>query len=88
MLDEFWSDILNTHHAFLLDKDHRVFFLPGSGEVYVFSYQGDRLKLRKAVAGVQARRAIYINDYLYSVGDNELVVLNERDWKEVNRLEF
>ena len=28
-LSEYWSDILNTHHAFLMDEKHGVFFLPG-----------------------------------------------------------
>ncbi len=88
MLDEYWSDILNTHHAFLLDKEHRVFFLPGSKGGYVFSYQGSQLQLKRAVADIRARRAIYINDYMYIIGDNKLVVLNEIDWEEVNQLEF
>jgi len=88
MLDEFWSDILNTHHAFLLDKDHSVFFLPGSRGGYVFSYQNNELSLTRAVADIQARRAIYINDYMYIIGDNKIVVLNEEDWEQVNQLEF
>ena len=88
MLDESWSDILNTHHAFLLDKEHDIFFLPGSRGGYVFSYQNNQFKLTKAVADIQARRAIYINDYLYIIGDNQLVVLNEINWEEVNKLEY
>lgn len=88
MLDESWSDILNTHHAFLLDKKHDIFFLPGSRGGYVFSYQNNQFKLTKAVADIQARRAIYINDYLYIIGDNQLVVLNEINWEEVNKLEY
>lgn len=88
MLDEFWSDILNTHHAFLLDSQHQVFFLPGSKGGYIFSYQEGRLELTRAVADIRARRAIYINDYLYIIGDNKIVVLNEIDWAEVNELEF
>ena len=87
-LDEYWSDVLNTHHAFLLDKKHGVFFLPGSRGGYVFSYQGGSLRLEKAVSGVSARRAIYISDYLYIIGDDRLVVLNELDWTRVNQLEF
>ena len=87
-LSEYWSDILNTHHAFLLDKKHQIFFLPGSKGGYVFSYTNDQLSLTKAVSGVRARRAIYINDYLYIIGDNELVVLNEIDWERINELEF
>lgn len=87
-LDEYWSDILNTHHAFLLDTKHRVFFLPGSQGGYIFSYQGDDLRLERAVSNIQARRAIYLDDYMYIIGDDRLVVVDERDWEEVNELEF
>ncbi len=88
LLDESWSDILNTHHAFLLDTKHDVFFLPGSKGGYVFSYKDDKLKLIKAVSEISARRAIYINDYLYIIGDDKIIVLNEKDWERVNELEF
>ncbi len=88
ILDESWSDILNTHHAFLLDKKHQVFFLPGSRGGYVFSYQNDKLSLVKAVSGISARRAIYINDYLYIIGDNKITVLSEIDWQKVKELEI
>lgn len=87
-LDEYWSEILNTYHAFLMDKKHEVFFLPGSKGGYVFSYTGDQLKLVKAVSGIYPRRAIYLDDYLYILADNELVVLNENNWERVNGLKF
>jgi len=88
ILDEYWSDVLSTHHAFLLDKKHEIFFMPGSKGGYVFSYKGDELKLTRAVSGIRARRAIYINDYLYIIGDDKITVLNEIDWEEVNELEL
>lgn len=87
-LDEYWSDILNTHHAFLLDKKHQIFFLPGSRGGYVFSYKDFQLELIRAVSDIRARRAVYIDDYLYIIGDDEIVVLNEIDWEEVNSLEL
>ncbi len=88
VLKEYWSEILNTHHAFLLDSRHNVFFLPGSQGGYIFSYQNDNLELVKAVSEVQAKRALYINDYLYIVGENKLIVLNEQDWERVNELDL
>ncbi|MBD3207934.1 MAG: hypothetical protein GF370_00585, partial [Candidatus Nealsonbacteria bacterium] len=87
-LNEYWSDILNTHHAFLLDKKHEVFFLPGGKGGYVFSYQGEKMSLVKAVSNIQSRRAVYLDDYLYVIGDDELVVLNENNWERVNELEY
>ena len=88
LLNEYWSDILNTHHAFLLDSKHEIFFLPGSKGGYVFSYKDDKLELKRAVSNIAARRAIYINDYLYIIGDDKLVVLNEIDWERINEIDI
>lgn len=88
VLNEYWSDILNTHHAFLLDTKHEIFFLPGSGNGYIFSYKNNELELKRAVSNITAKRAIYINDYLYIIGDNKIVTLNETNWERVNELEF
>ncbi len=87
-LEEYFSDILETHHAFLLDDKHKIFFLPGSRGGYVFSYLDDKLELKKTIADIMAKRAIYINDYLYIVGEDKIVVLNEADWQELKELEF
>lgn len=86
ILDESWSDILNTHHAFLLDKKHEIFFLPGSQGGYVFSYQNDKLGLVKAIREISAKRAIYLADFLYIIGDNKITILNEINWQKVKEL--
>lgn len=86
ILDEYWSDILNTHHAFLQDARHEIFFLPGSKGGYIFSYKGDAFEMVKAVSNVGARRAVYIDDYLYVIGSSAIVVIDENTWKTVNRL--
>ncbi|MCK4429464.1 MAG: beta-propeller domain-containing protein [Candidatus Aenigmarchaeota archaeon] len=88
ILDEYWSDILNTHHAFLIDKKHKIFFLPGSKGGYVFSYENDELKLKKTVSNIRAKRAIYIDDYLYIIGEDKLVVLDENTWERVEELDL
>lgn len=88
ILKEHWSDVLKSHHAFLLDKKHQVFFLPGAKAGYIFSYQNHRLKLMKKLTGFQARRAIYLDDYLYLIGNNSIRVVNEIDWEEVNQLQL
>jgi uncharacterized secreted protein with C-terminal beta-propeller domain len=88
ILNDFWSDILNTHHAFLLDNRHKIFFLPGSNKAYIFSYEGDILRLIKTVSQTNAKRAIYINDYLYIVGDNKIMVLSEKDWQKINEIDI
>ncbi len=89
LLDEYWSDILNTHHAFLLDDAHEIFFLPGRKGGYVFSYAGDNeLSLKRTVSSIGVKRAVYIDDYLYVVGEQEIIVLDENSWEEVNTFEF
>lgn len=87
-LDEYWSEILNTHHAFLLDSKHNIFFMPGGKGAYIFSYKGDQLTLVKAVSNIIAQRAIYLNDYLYIIGNNKITVLNEADWEKINELDL
>ncbi len=85
-LEDYYSEIAQTHHAFLHDSKHEIFFLPGSSGGYVFSYAGDNLELEKVVSEISARRAVYIDDYLYVLSDNQVVVLDEKSWERVKEL--
>jgi uncharacterized secreted protein with C-terminal beta-propeller domain len=87
-LNEYWSDVLGTHHAFLADPEHSVFFMPGNRGGYVFSYADDRLAIERTVAGAGVSRAAYVNDYLYLVGDDGIVALDETDWQRAGELKF
>jgi len=87
-LKEYWSDVLNTHHAFIQDDKYQAFFMPGSDGGYMFSYAGNKLSLLKAVSGVRAKRGLFINDYFYVVGDNNLIVLDEKKWERVKELKL
>lgn len=87
-LDEYWTEVSQNHHAFLQDEQHQIFFLPGGQGGYVFSYKGDELSLNKAVSESQIKRAVFINDYLYLVGEQNITVLDENTWAEVNSLEL
>jgi len=87
-LDEYWSEVSTTHHAFLQDKKHQVFFLPGSKGAYVFSYKDNELKLVKTVSESGTRRALYINDYLFMISDNKISVLDENGWEKIKELEL
>jgi uncharacterized secreted protein with C-terminal beta-propeller domain len=87
-LDEYWSDVLETHHAFLLDKKHEIFFLPGARGGYVFAYPDQQLKLIKAIPTHGARRAIYLDDWLYIITDSMITVFDEYTWEKVSELEF
>ncbi|ACV12626.1 conserved hypothetical protein [Halorhabdus utahensis DSM 12940] len=76
-----WSAISESHHAFLLDSRHEVFFLPTSEGGTVVSYTDGSLTERTTVSVEGgAQRAAYIDDFLYFVGDEQLVVVDETDW--------
>ncbi len=85
---EYWSDVMSTHHAFLLDEKHQIFFLPAGNGGYVFSYADNQLELVKAVSDIMARRAVYIDDYLYIIGDDSMVVYDEVSWEQVSELDY
>lgn len=85
-LKEHWSDVQNTHHAFLLDSEFNVFFIPGGNAGYIFGYDNNEITLKKAVSNIRAKRALFINNYLYVVGEDKIVILNEQDWERVNEL--
>lgn len=87
-LTDYYSEVSNNHHAFQQDAKHQIFFLPGGQGAYIFSYQGNNLRLVKALAQVQARRALYINDFLYIVGDQKITVLDENTWETAKELDF
>ncbi len=88
MLDEYWSEVANNHHAFLLDPVHEIFFLPGSKGAYIFSYANNKLSLAKTDSAVNVKRAIYLDDYLYIITDSKIVVLDEKTWALVKEIEY
>ncbi|MGM0592517.1 MAG: beta-propeller domain-containing protein [Halobacteriota archaeon] len=87
VLDDHWSAVSQSHHAFLLDEKHGVFFLPGSEGGYVFNYR-DGLELETVVSTAQPRRAVYLDDYLYVFSDREVVVVDENSWDRVTTLDL
>jgi uncharacterized secreted protein with C-terminal beta-propeller domain len=88
LLSDYWSEILTTHRAFLQDAKNTIFFLPSEKGGYVFSYANNKLELVKVTEGFGTKRAIYINDYLYFIGENKMTVVSEKDWKTVKTIEW
>jgi uncharacterized secreted protein with C-terminal beta-propeller domain len=84
ILDARFSAVAETHRAFLMDRNYGVFFLPTPEAGYVYSYEGDGADTltREATVPVDgARRAIYLDDYMYVFGDREAVVVDETTWE-------
>lgn len=89
ILDDRWSAIARTHHAFLHDERHGVFFLPGSRGGYVIDYTDGDLTVKKRVETVgRATRAMYHDDYLYVFDETGMVVVDETNWTTVDRTDF
>lgn len=88
VLNDYTSEVLDNARAFLQDPKFEIFFLPGGQGGYIFSYTGNELSLERVVSGFQVQRAVFIDNYLYILGQEEVTVLNENDWSEVNSIEI
>ncbi|MFC4987052.1 beta-propeller domain-containing protein [Saliphagus infecundisoli] len=82
ILDDRWSAVRESHTAFLIDERHGIFFLPGSQGGHVFDYEDGLERVRTVETDGPALRAMYVEDYLYVFGDEELVVVDETTWEE------
>ena len=88
ILDERWSAVSDSHHAFLHDEKHEVFFLPTERGGYVFGYEDELTEKAFVETEGPAVRATYLDDYLYVFGEEELVVVDERTWEEERRVDL
>lgn len=86
-MEEAWSEVGSNHHAFLLDEKHKVFFIPAGEGGYIFSYEGG-VRLERAVSGFQVKRAVYIDDYLYVIGEEKIKIINENSWDDEKEIEL
>jgi len=87
-LTEGYTEVLSNHHAFLQNEENQLFFIPGSQGGYVFSYRNNLLELKKAIADIRAKRALYFDNYLYILGEEKLVVYDQETWEKINQLTF
>lgn len=85
-LKEGWTEVEQNHHAFLRDPLHSVFFIPGGNGGYVFSYENGNLTLKATHSDYTVRRAVYIDNYLYVIGDSKIAVFDETTWTKVKEL--
>ncbi len=87
-LRESWTEVEQNHRAFLRDADHKIVFIPAGSGGHVLSYDHGKLSLKASVAGYSVKRAVYLNDNLYVIGDEKVTVLDEATWKEVTSLQL
>lgn len=89
ILDDDWSSVRESHHAFLEDKKHDIVFVPGETGGHIFSYSNNSFsKIKTIESEGAAKRAMYIDDYLYVFSDRELIVVNENTWEQVKSLQI
>lgn len=87
VLDDYNSELGSNHHAFLLDRENEVFFLPGDSSGYVYSYS-DGLERLKELEIEDPDRARYVNQKLYVFGSFEASVVEQESWETLKTLEF
>lgn len=88
LLDEYWSEATQNHHAFLADPEHGIFFIPGSQGGYVFSYEGNELSLAKAAKDDRIKRALFIGDVFYIVSEDTIYSFDENTWEKKGQLDL
>ncbi|WP_256298091.1 beta-propeller domain-containing protein [Haloarchaeobius salinus] len=86
ILEARWSAIAQTHHAFLYDQRHEVFFLPTERGGYVFDTELNQQAFVRTDS--PATRAAYVGDYLYVFSNDGLTVVDEETWEPVSELPF
>lgn len=82
ILDNGYSAVAQTHHAFLMDRKHGVFVLPAGRESVVMSYTGGELAVETTIeTDDPATRARYVDDSLYVFAGNSVTVVDETTWQ-------
>ena len=86
-LGEHFSAIDESHHAFMMDQRHGVFFLPAENKGFVVDYTDGTLEVVKEVrADAPVSRARYVDDYLYVFAGDEIIVLDQTNWERTTTL--
>ena len=87
VLDERWSAVSESHHAFTIDRRYGVFFLPAGDEGLIVDYTDGSLEIEERIAtDGEALRARYVEDYLYLFAEGGITVVNETTWEETTTL--
>ena len=87
ILDDYYSEISNNHHAFQIDRENKVFFLPASEGGHFFNYE-DGLEEVKYVNMTDAKRSAFVNQNFYVFGDTEASVIDIDSWETVKSIKF
>lgn len=87
-LDEYYTEVQNNHHAFMIDEKNKLFFIPAGKGGYVFSYSDQKLNLAKAISESGIKRGLYVDDYFYAIAENGISVYDINNWESIGSLDF
>ncbi len=91
-LKEGWGQVLFDHHAFLWDEKHELLIIPAGNRYYLLRVRTDEKPYINAVKIVgfdsTAKRAAYMDDYVYLFSDDEMAAIDENSGEVVKRLQI
>jgi inhibitor of cysteine peptidase len=87
ILDDYYSSVSESHHAFQIDRENKVFFLPGNKGGHFFSYS-DGLEQVKEVEMQDVKRGAFVNQNFYVFSDYNASVVDMESWETVKKIQF
>jgi len=87
ILEDYYSEISSSHHAFQIDTENEVFFLPGSEGGHFFNYS-DGLEHVHEVEMRNVKRGAFVNQNFYVFNDYNASVVDMNEWETVKEIEF
>lgn len=87
ILEDYYSEISSSHHAFQIDTENEVFFLPGSNGGHFFNYS-EGLEHVHEVEMRNVKRAAFVNENFYVFNDYNASVVDMNEWETVKQIQF
>ncbi len=85
--DKRYSEISDTHHAFLIDRRHEVFVLPAGDAALAVDYTDGELTTRATIdTDRPVTRTRYVDESLYVFAGHTVTVVDETDWSTTTTL--
>jgi uncharacterized secreted protein with C-terminal beta-propeller domain len=87
VLDDYYSEVSSSHHAFQTNRENKVFFLPRSEGRHFFNYE-DGLEQVKEIEMRDDRRGAFVNQNFYVFNDYNATVVDMESWETVREISF
>jgi len=84
IMDEYWSEALYNHHAFLHYPAMELVILPIGSQDYIFRVRAGQISLRKII-DEDAVRNVYMDEYLYVITYDDVIVYSLDNYDEISR---